>query len=110
MQTVRLMATAFLCSTRQELHQLQAVRTCCQGFWRLWPTNQPFHVTIAGSHDLELGRKTLAQLSALTTPGSSAAVPRYDKSAFGGLGDRATPERWPVVHGVHALALVAYGV
>lgn len=53
----------------------------------------------AGSHDLDLGKDTLARLRGLTHAGDSAPVPRYDKSAFGGHGDRADPSTWPVVNG-----------
>ncbi|KAI8466130.1 MAG: hypothetical protein J3K34DRAFT_454677 [Monoraphidium minutum] len=53
----------------------------------------------AGSHDLELGRGALAALRGLTRPGDTVAVPRYDKSAYGGLGDRADPSAWPTVEG-----------
>ncbi|KXZ53368.1 hypothetical protein GPECTOR_7g1264 [Gonium pectorale] len=53
----------------------------------------------AGTHDLQLGTDTLTTLRALRQPGDSAAVPRYNKSAFGGLGDRADPSTWPVVGG-----------
>lgn len=53
----------------------------------------------AGSHDLALGAETLAALRGLTAPGAAAAVPRYDKSAFGGRGDRADASAWPVVEG-----------
>ncbi|WIA13411.1 hypothetical protein OEZ85_006991 [Tetradesmus obliquus] len=53
----------------------------------------------AGSHDLELGAAVLKQLKGLTGKGQTAAVPRYDKSAFQGRGDRADPSTWPVVTG-----------
>ncbi|GBF88798.1 hypothetical protein Rsub_01699 [Raphidocelis subcapitata] len=53
----------------------------------------------AGSHDLGLGERTLGALRGLTAAGRTAAVPRYDKSAFGGLGDRADEATWPVVEG-----------
>ncbi|GIL73541.1 hypothetical protein Vretimale_5245 [Volvox reticuliferus] len=53
----------------------------------------------AGTHDLALGTETLKQLRGLTTPGQSVAVPRYDKSAYGGRGDRAAASTWPVVSG-----------
>lgn len=52
----------------------------------------------AGSHDLQLGRDTLQQLKACTAAGS-VPVPRYDKSAFAGRGDRADASTWPVVSG-----------
>ncbi|EFJ45240.1 hypothetical protein VOLCADRAFT_94435 [Volvox carteri f. nagariensis] len=53
----------------------------------------------AGTHDLGLGSETLKRLRELRSAGDTAAVPRYDKSAFGGLGDRADPSTWPVVSG-----------
>ncbi len=55
----------------------------------------------AGTHDLQLGVATLSALRSLNSAGPEAAapvaVPRYDKSAFGGLGDRAAQETWPTV-------------
>ncbi|GFR49593.1 hypothetical protein Agub_g11661 [Astrephomene gubernaculifera] len=59
----------------------------------------------AGTHDLELGAQTLTRLRELRRPGDTAAVPRYDKSAFGGRGDRAEPGSWPVVSGPLELVL-----
>ncbi|KAG2433766.1 hypothetical protein HXX76_008127 [Chlamydomonas incerta] len=53
----------------------------------------------AGTHDLALGTETIKTLRNLTAPGATAAVPRYNKSAFGGRGDRAEPSSWPVVSG-----------
>jgi D-glycerate 3-kinase len=62
----------------------------------------------AGSHDLAIGTKTLAALKECNnnkdknnrTSSSSGGVklPRYDKSAFSGRGDRASPDTWPQVH------------
>lgn len=59
----------------------------------------------AGTHDVALGCETLKQLKGLSTAGTTAAVPRYDKSAFGGRGDRAPKENWPVVQGPLQLVL-----
>jgi D-glycerate 3-kinase len=59
----------------------------------------------AGSHDLELGSATLAALRA-AGPGDSVPLPRYDKAAHGGLGDRAPVEAWPVVSGPLDLVLL----
>lgn len=59
----------------------------------------------AGSHDLALGTQVLHELRTLTQPSASAAVPRYDKSAFQGLGDRAPQEVWPRVEGPLDLVL-----
>ncbi|KAG2492776.1 hypothetical protein HYH03_008940 [Edaphochlamys debaryana] len=53
----------------------------------------------AGTHDLALGSATIQELRGLRQAGATAAVPRYDKSAFGGLGDRAPQSAWPVVKG-----------
>ncbi|KAG2438369.1 hypothetical protein HYH02_010824 [Chlamydomonas schloesseri] len=53
----------------------------------------------AGTHDLALGTETIKTLRNLTAPGATAAVPRYNKSTFGGRGDRAEPASWPVVCG-----------
>ncbi|GLC45781.1 hypothetical protein PLESTB_001156700 [Pleodorina starrii] len=53
----------------------------------------------AGTHDLALGTQTVERLRGLTQAGATEAVPRYDKSAFGGRGDRADPSTWPVVSG-----------
>lgn len=53
----------------------------------------------AGSHDLALGVETLRTLRGLVARGSSAPVPRYDKSLRGGYGDRAPQEAWPVCEG-----------
>ena len=43
-----------------------------------------------GTHDVELGIQTLAQLKN-APPGTYVSVPQFDKSLFGGLGDRTTP-------------------
>eukprot|EP00798_Chlamydomonas_sp_ICE-L_P021504 gene21504-28486_t len=53
----------------------------------------------AGTHDLALGTSTLEELRTLTEKGKSAAVPRYDKSANSGRGDRADPSTWPKLDG-----------
>jgi len=47
----------------------------------------------AGTHDVDLG---VATLSALLSRTPGLAVPRYDKAAFGGRGDRASPSAWHV--------------
>ena len=59
----------------------------------------------AGSHDLRLGADTLAALAA-AGPGTSIPLPRYDKAAHGGLGDRADPSAWPTVTGPLDLVLL----
>ncbi|KAG0538953.1 hypothetical protein BDA96_03G281000 [Sorghum bicolor] len=53
----------------------------------------------AGSHDLQFSVETLESLMKLTKEGIKMKVPRYDKSAFGGRGDRADPSVWPEVEG-----------
>ncbi|XP_020243991.1 D-glycerate 3-kinase, chloroplastic [Asparagus officinalis] len=53
----------------------------------------------AGSHDLQFSVDTLSKLSKLTKEGMKAKLPRYDKSAYGGRGDRADPSTWPEVKG-----------
>lgn len=53
----------------------------------------------AGSHDVELGTETLKALQKATTKDSRVSLPRYDKSAFQGKGDRADASTWPQVQG-----------
>lgn len=53
----------------------------------------------AGSHDLALSVETLTALSKLTKEGMKMKLPRYDKSAYNGRGDRADPSLWPEVEG-----------
>ncbi|XP_077211925.1 D-glycerate 3-kinase, chloroplastic-like [Tasmannia lanceolata] len=53
----------------------------------------------AGSHDLQFSIDTLTGLLKLTKEGMKMKVPRYDKSAYGGKGDRADPSTWPEVEG-----------
>lgn len=50
------------------------------------------------THDLQLGADTLKKLKTLGK-GSRAEVkvPRYNKSANSGKGDRADPDTWPTV-------------
>ena len=50
------------------------------------------------THDVELGRKTLENLENLGKGSTSETkLPRYDKSAYEGKGDRADEASWPVV-------------
>ncbi|KAJ2772028.1 hypothetical protein IWQ56_001552 [Coemansia nantahalensis] len=44
-----------------------------------------------GTHDVELGRQTLAALARNQEP---TALPAYDKSLRGGRGDRVAPRQW----------------
>lgn len=60
----------------------------------------------AGSHDLKLGQDTLAALASARAGGTPVSLPRYDKAAHGGLGDRAAPEAWPSVDGPLDLVLL----
>ncbi|XP_047157866.1 D-glycerate 3-kinase, chloroplastic [Vigna umbellata] len=53
----------------------------------------------AGSHDLALSVETLTALTKMTREGVKMKLPRYDKSAFSGRGDRADPSTWPEVEG-----------
>nr|GEU34169.1 D-glycerate 3-kinase, chloroplastic [Tanacetum cinerariifolium] len=53
----------------------------------------------AGSHDLSLSVETLTSLEKLTKEGMKMKLPRYDKSAYNGRGDRADPSTWPEVEG-----------
>lgn len=53
----------------------------------------------AGSHDLSFSAETLGALCKLTKEGVKLKLPRYDKSAFNGRGDRADPSTWPEVEG-----------
>ncbi|KAE7997407.1 hypothetical protein FH972_002046 [Carpinus fangiana] len=48
----------------------------------------------AGSHDLPFSVETLTALNSL-----KMKLPRYDKSAYNGRGDRADPSTWPEVEG-----------
>ncbi|KAG4947905.1 hypothetical protein AAZX31_15G012100 [Glycine max] len=59
----------------------------------------------AGSHDLALSVETLLALTKLTREGMKMKLPRYDKSAFNGRGDRADPSRWPEVEGPMTVVL-----
>ncbi|XP_039117359.1 D-glycerate 3-kinase, chloroplastic [Dioscorea cayenensis subsp. rotundata] len=53
----------------------------------------------AGSHDLPFSVSTLTGLKKLTKEGMKMKLPRYDKSAYGGRGDRSDPSTWPEVKG-----------
>ena len=58
-----------------------------------------------GTHDLKLATDTLAGLAGLG-PGQSMAVPRYDKAAHGGRGDRADKTAWGTARGPLGLVLL----
>ncbi|KAG2325961.1 hypothetical protein Bca4012_040556 [Brassica carinata] len=53
----------------------------------------------AGSHDLPFSVNTIEALTQLTKDGMTMKVPRYDKSAYSGRGDRADATTWPEVEG-----------
>ncbi|KAF5453181.1 hypothetical protein F2P56_028102 [Juglans regia] len=53
----------------------------------------------AGSHDLPFSVETLTALDNLTKEGMKMKLPRYDKSAYNGRGDRASPSTWPEIEG-----------
>ncbi|KAI6690003.1 hypothetical protein NL676_026831 [Syzygium grande] len=53
----------------------------------------------AGSHDLQFSVETLTAATNLTKEGMKMKLPRYDKSAYNGKGDRADPSTWPEVEG-----------
>jgi len=67
------------------------------------------HRGAPGTHDVELGRATLAALRALgpgAPAGAEVRVPVYDKSLHAGRGDRLAPSRWARVQGPLELVLV----
>lgn len=51
------------------------------------------------THDLELGTATLQDLAAAGPDSPPALLPRYDKSAHRGRGDRAPEHAWPRLTG-----------
>ncbi|XP_021906627.1 D-glycerate 3-kinase, chloroplastic [Carica papaya] len=53
----------------------------------------------AGSHDLLFSVETMTSLLNMTKEGTKMRLPRYDKSAYNGRGDRADPSTWPEVEG-----------
>ncbi|KAI3418991.1 uncharacterized protein J3R85_013497 [Psidium guajava] len=53
----------------------------------------------AGTHDLQFSVETLTAVTNLTKEGMKMKLPRYDKSAYNGKGDRADPSTWPEVEG-----------
>jgi D-glycerate 3-kinase len=50
-----------------------------------------------GTHDIGLGAQTLANLTAINSSQQPVKIPRYDKSAHGGEGDRLPQGDWPIV-------------
>ena len=55
---------------------------------------------------MELGVKTLQNLINLSENGKTIKVPQYDKSKFGGRGDRATEDKWKDIEGKIDLVIV----
>ncbi len=47
---------------------------------------------MAGSHDLELGVKTLNEM---VSGHGNIKIPFYNKAAYQGKGDRVSEENWP---------------
>jgi D-glycerate 3-kinase len=58
-----------------------------------------------GTHDIELGTATLRALED-QAEGCPVMVPRYDKSAHGGNGDRSTESKWKIVESPADVVLV----
>ena len=54
--------------------------------------------SVAGTHDTELAMATLRQLME-GDPGTRTRIPRFDKMAKGGEGDRLPESHWPEVEG-----------
>ncbi|KAF4372433.1 hypothetical protein CsatB_012853 [Cannabis sativa] len=59
----------------------------------------------AGSHDLPFSVETLTALKKLNKEGTKMKLPRYDKSAYSGKGDRADPSTWPEIEGPLSVVL-----
>ena len=57
------------------------------------------HRGYPGTHDVDLGERTLADLAALGGSTGAVRVPVYDKSRHGGRGDRAPQSEWRDVTG-----------
>lgn len=57
------------------------------------------------THDLELGTATLRALSSAAGSDARTRVPRYDKSAHAGRGDRFPEDQWAAVEGPVDLVL-----
>ena len=53
----------------------------------------------AMTHDLKLGTQTLRALRNAKAHSPPVPLPRYNKSAYQGKGDRADPKTWPTVQG-----------
>ena len=51
---------------------------------------------VAGSHDIELGVRTLEQM---VSGQGQIKIPFYNKGAYQGKGDRVNEANWPIVEG-----------
>jgi D-glycerate 3-kinase len=63
------------------------------------------HRGYPGTHDVDLGERTIAGLRALGAT-DAMRVPSYDKSQHGGRGDRAPESAWPSIAGPLDLVIV----
>ncbi|MCP5415623.1 MAG: hypothetical protein H6965_00860 [Chromatiaceae bacterium] len=54
--------------------------------------------SVAGTHDTALAKNTLTRLISADAE-SKIRIPRFDKMAKGGQGDRVPPAEWPVIEG-----------
>jgi D-glycerate 3-kinase len=63
------------------------------------------HRGYPGTHDIALGVRTITALRSLDA-GASMRLPRYDKTAHGGRGDRAPESAWPLITGPLDLVIV----
>ncbi|KAL3484539.1 P-loop containing nucleoside triphosphate hydrolase protein [Aspergillus germanicus] len=64
------------------------------------PTNKLVSVRgPPGTHDTVIAARTMEALTDINCPNSSrtVSIPRYDKSAFGGRGDRHPPSQWTTI-------------
>lgn len=99
-QLEMLLASAGLRAATVSIDDFYLTRKQQQAVARGHPENRLLQVRgNAGTHDLILGRRTLEALRTCVAPGQLVSVPRYDKSAYGGQGDRADQEEWPRVEG-----------
>ncbi len=107
---------------RLKLTQLWLIKLVCTHGAQANPDNRLLQVRgNACTHDVALGSETLRALVAAAAdedgPGAGAkkgkgagvAVPRYDKAAHGGRGDRAPRDAWPRVRGPVDLVSVPSG-
>jgi D-glycerate 3-kinase len=74
--------------------QLKAVASSSPGNTLLRGRGQP------GTHDIPLGLSILRSLKDINrSPTSDLRIPRFDKSLFGGEGDRLPESQWTPIHG-----------